>query len=396
LTTHLLIVGAGIGGLGAANALVRSGFRVTVIEQAKSLGEVGAGVQLGPNATRVFAAMGLLDALLEKSVTPKAQIAYSFDTGQELRNVTFAEKLKQTFGFPYLHVYRPDLLEVLANGCDIQINLGCHVETVFEEDGRAGVRLTSGEEIWADAVIGCDGIHSVVRSYLHGDLAARFSGNMAWRGLCSGDIGRELGVPLVSANWWGPERHFVHYYVAGGRYLNWVGIAPHDGSAIESWSAKGEISDANRDFSMFHERVQNIIRNTSSTMKWALHDRDPLPFWSKGRVTLLGDAAHPMLPFMAQGAAQSIEDGFILRRCLECEEDTASALLRYERNRLERTAWVQLGSRKNETLFHLSDPTKVKIRNARLQEEVDNNVQQVQPDQSRLFGYDPVNDFLSI
>ncbi len=131
-------------------------------------------------------------------------------------------------------------------------------------------------------------------------------------------------------------------------------------------------------------------------MKWALHDRDPLPFWSKGRVTLLGDAAHPMLPFMAQGAAQSIEDGFILRRCLECEEDTASALLRYERNRLERTAWVQLGSRKNETLFHLSDPSEVKIRNARLQAEVDNNVQQVQPDQSRLFGYDPVNDFLSI
>ncbi|MEK9827550.1 MAG: FAD-dependent monooxygenase [Rhodospirillales bacterium] len=395
METHILIIGAGIGGLGAANALVRGGFKVTVIEQAKSLGEVGAGVQLGPNATRVFHSMGLLDDLLAQSVSPKAQIAFSFEDGKELRHVTFAEKLKQTFGFPYLHVYRPDLLNVLSNGCDIELKLESQVTTVLEEDDRAGVRLSSGEELWADAIIGCDGIHSVVRSYLHGPIPARFSGNMAWRGLCPGDVARELGIPRVSANWWGPGRHFVHYYVAGGRYLNWVGIAPHDGSAIESWSAKGEITEALRDFSMFDKQVRSIITSTPSTMKWALHDRDPLPFWSKGRISLLGDAAHPMLPFMAQGAAQSIEDGYVLRRCLEDCEHVIEGLRRYEQNRLERTAWVQQGSRKNETLFHLSDPKEVAARNSRLQAEVDTNIQQVQPDQSRLFGYDPVNDPLS-
>jgi salicylate hydroxylase len=141
--------------------------------------------------------------------------------------------------------------------------------------------------------------------------------------------------------------------------------------------------------------VRKIKTYTPSTMKWALHDRDPLPFWSKGRISLLGDAAHPMLPFMAQGAAQSIEDGYVLRRCLEDCEHVIEGLRRYEQNRLERTAWVQQGSRKNETLFHLSDPKEVAARNSRLQAEVDTNIQQVQPDQSRLFGYDPVNDPLS-
>lgn len=391
----IIIVGAGIGGMAAANACERAGFRPIVLEQAREFGEVGAGVQLGPNATRVLEAMGLLAPMMQAAVTPLAQVAYSYDDGRELRRVAFAEALKNTFGFPYLHMYRPDLLDGLVNGFKGEFRLNAVVNGVVEEEGRVGVHLSDGTVIWGDALIGADGIHSAVRKHLHGELPARFSGNMAWRGLCPGEAARKLDVPVVSANWWGPGRHFVHYYVAGGTYLNWVGVTPHDGAAVESWTADGEIADALRDYDAWHEQVREIIAATPKAMKWALHDRDPLPFWSKGRVSLLGDAAHPMLPFMAQGAAQAIEDGYVLMRCLQTEDDVAAALARYERNRLERTAWVQGGSRKNEELFHLSQADAVKARNERIQAEVDRNPEAVQPDQSRLFGYDPVHDPLA-
>lgn len=387
----VLIVGAGIGGLAAANALQAKGVRTIVLEQARELGEVGAGVQLGPNATRVLEAMGLLEAMLRKAVTPEAQVAFSFDDGRELRRVAFADTLKRTFGYPYLHVYRPDLMDVLAEGFTGDLRLGAPVVKVLEEGGRVGAHRADGEIVWGDALIGADGIHSVVRKHLHGELPARFSGYMAWRGLCPGEAGRQMGVPVISANWWGPNRHFVHYYVAGGGYLNWVGVTPHDGSAIESWTAKGEIADALADYDKWDGQVRDIIGATPFAMKWALHDRDPLPFWSRGRVSLLGDAAHPMLPFMAQGAAQSIEDGFVLARCIADGDDVEASLARYQRNRLDRTAWVQEGSRKNERLFHMADPKDVAARNERIQGEVDANKEGVQPDQSKLFGYDPVN-----
>ena len=387
----VLVVGAGIGGLAAANALQRMGIKTIVLEQARELGEVGAGVQLGPNATRVLEAMDLLGAMQAKAVVPDAQVAFSFDDGRELRRVAFADTLKRTFGYPYLHVYRPDLMDVLADAYSGELWLGAPVVGILEEAGRVGAKRADGEVVWGDALIGADGIHSIVRKHLHGELPARFSGYMAWRGLCPGEAGRKLGVPVISANWWGPNRHFVHYYVAGGAYLNWVGVTPHDGSAIESWTAKGEIADALADYDSWDTQVRDVIGATPTAMKWALHDRDPLPFWSRDRVTVLGDAAHPMLPFMAQGAAQSIEDGYVLARCLAEGNDVGSALARYERNRLERTAWVQQGSRKNERLFHMADAKEVAARNARIQGEVDSNTEGVQPDQSRLFGYDPVN-----
>lgn len=392
---RIIIVGAGIGGMAAANACVQAGFDVVLLEQAKELGEVGAGVQLGPNATRVLEAMDLLEPMMRLAVVPEAQVAYSFDDGRELRRVAFADTLKRTFGYPYLHMYRPDLLDALRDGYGGELRLNAAVAGIAEEADRVGAVLQTGETVWGDVLVGADGIHSVVRKHLHGDLPAAFSGYMAWRGLCPGDAARAVGVPVVSANWWGPNKHFVHYYVAGGTYLNWVGVTPHDGTAVESWTAKGEIADALADYDAWHAQIREIVAATPSAMKWALHDREPLPFWSRGRVTLLGDAAHPMLPFMAQGAAQSIEDGYILRRCLEAETDVAAALKRYEANRLERTAWVQSGSRKNERLFHMSAPEDVAARNERMQREVDANPEAVQPDQSRLFGYDPVNDPLT-
>lgn len=401
--THVVIVGAGIGGTACALALLKHGFAVTLLEQAQAFGEVGAGVQMSPNANRVIEALGRLDAVLEVATRPEAGISSSWDTDEHLRVVPFGQHVLARWGYPYIHLYRPDLISALSNGLPEGITrMGAKVVAIREEAGRAGAELADGEVIWGDVLVGADGIHSTVQKHLHGDHPARFTGYMAWRGLCPGDVARANGVPLVSGNAWGPGSHFVNYYVGAkdgeglGRYMNWVGVVPHDGSAIESWTAEGSIEDALRDFEGWSPRIQSIISATPKAMKWALHDRDPLPFWSRGRVTLLGDACHPMLPFMAQGAAQGIEDGWVLARCLrEMAGGAEEALKRYERNRMERTAWVQEGSRKNEKLFHLSDPDDVAARNARMAAEVKSNPDGVSADQSRLFNHDVVNDPLA-
>ncbi len=402
--TKVVIVGAGIGGTACALALLKHGFEVTLLEQARAFGEVGAGVQMSPNANRVIDALGRLDAVLQVATHPEAAISTSWDTGEPLRVVPFGQHVLDRWGYPYIHLYRPDLIWALSDGLPAGIaRMGAKVTAIREESGRVGADLSNGEVVWGDVLVGADGIHSTVQKHLHGDHAARFTGYMAWRGLCPGDVARAEGVPLVSGNAWGPGSHFVNYYVGAqngeglGRYMNWVGVVAHDGSAIESWTAEGSIGDALRDFEGWQPRIRDIIAATPKAMKWALHDRDPMPFWSRGRVTLLGDACHPMLPFMAQGAAQGIEDGYVLARCLtETAGGVEAALQRYERNRLERTAWVQEGSRRNEKVFHLSDPQAVADRNARLAAEVKTNPDGVSADQSRLFNHDVVNGRLAV
>jgi salicylate hydroxylase len=399
--TKVIIVGAGIGGTACALALLKHGLDVTLLEQASAFGEVGAGVQMSPNANRVIDALGRLDAVLDVAVRPEAAVATIWDTGEPMRVIPYGEKVLERWGYPYIHLYRPDLITALSAGLpDGLAKMASKVVAVREEPGRVGAELASGDIVWGDVLVGADGIHSTVQKHLHGDHPARFTGNMAWRGLCPGDVARDMGVPIVSGLCWGPGSHFVNYYVGGengvGRYMNWVGTVPYDGSAIESWTAEGRIEDAVRDYDGWHERIRDIIAATPKAMKWALHDRDPLPFWSQGRVTLVGDACHPMLPFMAQGAAQSIEDGYVLARCLtETSGSTEDALLRYQRNRMERTAWVQEGSRRNEKVFHLSDPVAVAERNARLMAEVKTNPDGVSADQSRLFSHDVVADPLA-
>ena len=396
--TKVVIVGAGIGGTACALALLKHGIEVEVLEQAPAFGEVGAGVQMSPNANRVLEALGRLDAVLAFATKPEAAISTSWDSGEHLRVVPYGDHVMARWGYPYIHLYRPDLIEALSAGLPAgAVRMDTRVVAVREEPSRVGAELPDGTVVWGDVLVGADGIHSLVQKHLHGDQPARFTGYMAWRGLCPGDAAREQGVPLVSGNAWGPGSHFVNYYVGArdgsglGRYMNWVGVVPHDGSAIESWTAEGTIDDALRDFEGWQPRIRNIIGATPKAMKWALHDRDPLPFWSRGRVTLLGDACHPMLPFMAQGAAQGIEDGYVLARCLTETNGAEAALDRYQRNRMARTAWVQEGSRKNEKIFHLSDPQAVADRNARLAAEVAANPDGVSADQSRLFHHDVVN-----
>ncbi len=233
---------------------------------------------------------------------------------------------------------------------------------------HAEVKFHNGAIADADLVVGADGIHSTVRELVLGAESPRFSGHVAYRGLVPAERLSHLGLEVNASSWWGPNRHFVHYFVgAGARYINWVAAMPGEWR-IESWTQPGEVADALREFAGWHPQVTMIIGASDATNRWALYDRDLLARWTVGRVTLLGDAAHAMLPYMAQGAVQAIEDAAVLAKCLEhaARHDLAPALRRYEETRKPRATRCQAGSRRNGQMYHLADGQQQQIRDANL------------------------------
>ncbi|MFM1959122.1 MAG: hypothetical protein RL588_639 [Pseudomonadota bacterium] len=358
-----LVVGAGVGGLTAALALARAGLSVTVLEQSGELGEVGAGLQVSPNATRVLFQLGLEDALSALAFRPEAVEARGWRRGQEISRAPLGETARERYGFPYFHMHRADLVSVLGQACRaeprITLRLGATV-AACEGDGTPSVTLESGEALQADLVVGADGIRSRVREALFGPDAPRFTGNVAWRGLIPADRLKDADIRPVAALWMGPGAHFVHYFVRGGALVNFVGVVEADDWREESWSSRGEVADLRRDFAGWHPTVRRIVEAApeDACFRWALFDRDPLPMWGRGAVTLLGDACHPTLPFMAQGACMAIEDAAVLAGCLAgcSREAVPAALERYAALRRPRTAGVQAGSRRNAAIYHLRPP----------------------------------------
>ena len=355
---QLLVSGGGIGGLSAALSLAQSRFEVEVFEQAPEFGEVGAGIQLSPNATRVLHHLGLADALEACAFVPARTEFRSWKTGKLISTNPLGESLRESYGFPYYHVHRGDLLGVLVDAARtvdrITLHTSARVEG-FEQDG-SGVRVTvSGAKRPGDALIGADGIHSVVRAGLFGLESATFTGNVAWRALVPVTRLPKGLIPPAATVWWGPRGHFVCYYVRRGTLVNCVCVREKQGWEVESWTEPGEYAELKDDFAGWNDAVQALIDNADrdALYKWALHDRPPMPHWGTGAVTLLGDACHPTLPFMAQGAAMAIEDGAVLAACLRGSSDVPAALSRYEELRRDRTAGIQLGSRRNARLFHL-------------------------------------------
>ena len=358
---RVVLAGAGIGGLSAALALDPA-VEVVVLERTGALSEVGAGLQLGPNATRVLRRLGLGEALAAIGFEPEANEVREAATGALMLRQPLKAVARTRWGAPYLHIHRADLQDLLARAAtaraNVTLRLGARVEG-FDQDGAGvTVRLAGGETIRADALVGCDGLRSSVREGLWGAGQPRFTGVMAWRGTVEAARLPAGLIPPVTAIWTGKGRHFVHYYVRGGALVNFVGLVRRADWLGESWTEPGDRAELVRDFPGWPPSVAALIEAAPAVLKWAVFDRDPLPAWSKGRVTLLGDAAHPMLPTFAQGASQSIEDAEALGRLLRDPAGVEGALGAYEAERRERTTRVQLLSRRNAWLFHLGAPAR--------------------------------------
>lgn len=359
---HALIVGAGIGGLSAALALGRQGWTVTLLEQAEAPSEVGAGIQLSPNATRVLAALGVLPALASVGFQPQALEMRSARSGRLLLQAALGTQAEQRYGAPYLHIHRADLHRVLLDAVQalpqVRCVFGSRVSRLQQDADGVSVVGEDGRDWQADLLIGADGIHSAVRAALFGAEQARFTGCVAWRGIIPVERLQGARPAPVAALWLGPGAHFVHYYVRGGQAVNFVAVSDRDDWQLESWTQRGEHRELLAEFGDWQEPVRRLVQaaDPQACFKWALFDRPPMPRWSRGRITLLGDACHATLPFMAQGAAMAIEDAAVLASRLRGANTIAMALRAYEEARRERTAAIQNGSRQNKTLYHLRGP----------------------------------------
>jgi salicylate hydroxylase len=372
----IAIVGGGIGGLSAALHLLHAGFDVQVYEQAPRIGEIGAGIQISPNASRLLVRLGLEPALDKVGVRPQAVHQRRWDDGRTLQRAPIGDAVETAFGAPYYHFHRGDLAELLGAAVPPErVHVGHRLVELEQKGERVVARFENGQSTEADLLVGADGIHSRVRHLLFGPEKPRFTGCVAWRGLVPVERIRHLDIEIASHNWMGPDGHFVHYWVAGCQFMNVVCIAEHGTWTSESWTSRGEVADALARYEGWHPSVRTLIAAFPETFIWALHDRLPLPRWSDGRVTLLGDACHPMLPFMAQGAAQSIEDGGALASLLKAmPDDVPGALRRYEEIRKPRATRLQEASANNRKRFHLPDGPEQQARDQAMASSGDRSI----------------------
>jgi 6-hydroxynicotinate 3-monooxygenase len=355
---NVAIVGAGMGGLSTAAALRLVGIDVTVYEQATQFARIGAGIQIGCNAMKVLRRLGLEQKLRAQSFYPRSWNNRDWRTGDIRFDMIFGESAEAKFGAPYLLAHRGDLHAALASAVPAECIRLSHRLVGLDETGD-GVQLTfaNGVTATADAVIGADGVHSTVRDILFETSAVNFTGRIAYRTTYPAAL---LGEHKIGdcTKWWGEDRHIVIYYVKPDRsevYL--VTSQPEPEFRIESWSAKGDVKELRKAFAGFDREVEQVLAACPDVHKWAIVDRDALPRWREGKVTLLGDACHPMTPYMAQGAAMAIEDAAVLSRCLDGvgPDGVTDAFRRFEATRRERTMRVQETSRKNIWLREKTD-----------------------------------------
>ncbi len=348
------IIGGGIGGLAAAIALRRLGIAATVFEQAAQFTRIGADVNLTPNSVRALDGLGIGDALRRAGARPRFRVSRTWDTGEETSRMEMSAAAEARYGAPQLTLHRADLLRALEGAIPASaVKLGNKATGVADEDGRVVVGFADGTTERFDVVIGADGIHSVVRAALFGEEHPRFTGVVAYRAVVPAD---RLSVPGldVFTKWWGPNpaSQIVIFPISAGREIFIFATTAQDGWQHESWTMPGSVEELRATYAGFHPHALAALDACEEVLKTALYERDPLPSWSRGGLTLLGDACHPMMPFMAQGAGMAIEDAVVLARCLAETPagDTAFALRRYQAARHERASRIQIGSRGNEWL----------------------------------------------
>lgn len=353
----ILIAGCGIGGAAAALALLRKGFDVEVYEQAPALTEVGAGVQISPNGARALNALGVFEKLAALSCKPEKKQFRLWNTGKSWPMFDLGDTVMSEYGFPYLTVYRPDLLEVLAEGARAlkpeALHLGRRAVGFSQDEDGVSLELEGGKSVRGRALIGADGVRSRIREEMWGGGKPTFSGMVTWRAVVPMELLPEHLRAMVGNTWIGPGGHVVTYPLRGGKLLNFVATVDRHDWHEEGWNIEGTNAECSADFAGWHPDIHTVIKAAPKLLKWALMGRDPMPAWTKGRVTLLGDACHPTLPFLAQGAVMAIEDTVVLARCVEAQpDDLPAAFLRYERARIDRTRKMVLGARDNTDRFH--------------------------------------------
>jgi salicylate hydroxylase len=351
----ILIAGAGLGGLTTAVALIRRGHAVRLFEQAQELREVGAGVQLGANGTRVLIGLGLEAAMLRVVCAATMKEIRLGTTGQSWPTFDLGANSAERFGAPYWMVHRGDfhgvLLDAVRSARPDAIRTGNACVGFTQTADQVTLHLADGQRATGALLIGADGVHSRIRQQMFGEGSAQFTGIMAWRGLVPMHLLPPHQRRLIGANWIGVGGHVVTYPLRRGEILNFVGVVERDDWRVESWNEPGSRDECLRDLANWHEDVKTIIRNIDTPYKWALLGREPLDHYAQGRVCVIGDAAHPTLPFLAQGANMALEDAVVIARCLDID-DIPNALRRYEKARLQRTAAIVRGSTDNTRRFH--------------------------------------------
>ncbi|MGK5173435.1 FAD-dependent monooxygenase [Geodermatophilus sp. CPCC 205761] len=345
------IVGAGIGGLSAAIALRGLGREVVVFEQASKFGRVGADINLTPNAVRALDGLGVGEALRTTAARPTHRISRTWDSGAETSRLEMADTAERQYGSPQLTMHRADVLQALEDALpDDVVRLGKRLSALHDDAGRTVLEFTDGNTATVDVLVGADGIHSVVREAVFGPEQPEFTGVVAYRAVVPAD---RLDVPNMDAftKWWGPDpaTQIVTFPLNRGQDIFVFATRPQDSWREESWTAPGDVVELREAYKDFHHEARALLDACDEVLKSALYVRDPLPTWSAGTRTLLGDACHPMMPFMAQGAGMAIEDAVVLARALTSWAPR-EALARYEAARLPRTARIQIGSRGNEWL----------------------------------------------
>jgi salicylate hydroxylase len=346
------VIGAGIGGLAAATALARIGVAVDVFEQAPQFQRVGTAINLTPNAVKVVDGLGLGEPVRQTSYRPTHRVSRTWDTGAETSRLEMSRAAEGRYGAPQLTMHRADLLAALEAALPPgTLHLGKRLVGLVQDEDDVTLQFADGTMARAAAVIGADGIHSTVRELVFGKEAARFAGMVGYRSILPAR--RLTGYDAASfIKWWGPTQQsmLITFLINRGEDLYFFATRAEANWRHESWSSAGDVHELRAAYQDFHPEAREVLEQCDEVLMTALYERDPLPHWTRHRVTLLGDACHPMMPFMAQGAAMGLEDAAILARCLESQSDVLAALDRYQRARLARASTMQLVSRENEFL----------------------------------------------
>ncbi len=392
---RVAIVGGGIGGVALARALHMRGIEFRVFERSAAFGEIGAGVQITPNAVKALKALGLTDALHRVGFLPEAMVGRNWETATELFRTPLKAATPALYGAEFYHVHRADLHAILCADLPASsVRFGVRCTGVEQDADGATVHFDDGSSYQADVVVGADGIHSAVREALWGADKPHYTGHMCWRALVPVD---KHPLPYVSPDasfWMGPKAHVVTYYVKGGSAVNIVAVGESPQWVKEGWTEASTTEELLGFYAGWHENLIRLFENTdrTQTYKWGLFDRDPMERWAAGRATLLGDAAHPMLPFLSQGAAMAIEDAYVLACALaHFPGDIPAALAAYEAERRPRTSRVQLQARERGRTYHLSTPEEQRKRDEEYQREQAKNPNAVGIRAEWIYEYDPVS-----